>query len=67
MMRVILPFTILKIQIFSQEVYFLRIVVKDILILGHSNSQLEHDLPTSVNDRVISPFPKGLFSQNFAS
>ena len=27
---------------------------------------MKHDLPTSVNGRVISPFREGLFSRNFA-
>ena len=31
------------------------------------NSRLGQELPTSVNDRVISPFREGLFSRNFAS
>ena len=30
------------------------------------NSRQRHDLPISVNDRVISPFHEGLFSRNFA-
>ena len=30
------------------------------------NSRLGHDLPTSVNDIVISPFREGIFSRNFA-
>ena len=30
------------------------------------NSQLRQDLPISINDRVILPFHKGLFSRNFS-
>ena len=35
-------------------------------ICNFKNSRLGHDFPTSVNDRVISPFHKVLFSRNFA-
>ena len=30
------------------------------------NSQLRQDLPISINERVILPFPEGFFSRNFA-
>ena len=52
-------------EIFAR-ILFSRIALKDMPICVVENSQLWHDLATSVNDRVISPFREGFISRNFA-
>ena len=51
---------------FSENFIFANSVKRHICDI--KNSRLRHDLPPSINlnDRVISPFHEGLFSQNFA-
>ena len=39
-------------------ILFSRVVLKD--VFATFNSQLGHDLPILVNDRMILPFPEGL-------
>ena len=48
---------VLYIRKFSRE-FLLRIALEDIFAV--KNSRLGHDLPISVNDRVILPFRDGL-------